>query len=495
MSFDDRPYMMDLYLDESKEIIIQKSVQCGVSEWLVVRSLANAENGLSTFYVLPTFTLRNTFVQNRVAKLFEVVPYYAQRLKHAEGSADSTSMKHYAKAALKFVGSNTPNEFKEFPADVMVIDEYDECDQTNIAKAPDRIKSSDHRIQIKIGNPTFDDFGINGEYQRSDQKEWAVECEHCGKYQALDWFKQVVREITEKQYELIDREWDESQDRDIRTYCIHCGKPFNRLNSRAFWRAENPKSRISGYHFTRMMQSNTTIRELFSIFQTALTDQSKLQAFYNSDLGLSFSAKSVSLSDFLLNQCCQDYVMPSSSTFCVMGVDVGSVLHVKISKVEGKKRISQFIGTVHSFEEIDRLIEQYDVMTCVVDALPETHEAKKLRDRQMGRVYLCSYTGGKGSVNEMRIDEKDMHVTIDRTQSMDESHSDILLKNMVLPKEAKNLDNGDFYKQMQKPKRKFDETSGRYIWTDEKPDHYRHADNYEKIAMKILGEGPKIWAL
>lgn len=495
MSFADHPYMADLYLDESQEIVIQKSVQCGVSEWLVVRSLANAENGLSTFYVLPTFTLRNTFVQNRISKLFQVVPYYAEKLKHAQGQSDSTSMKHYASGTLKFVGSNTPNEFKEFPADVMVIDEYDECDQENIAKAPDRIKSSEHRIQIKIGNPTFDDFGINKEFQRSDQKEWVVECHHCKKYQPLDWFKQVVHEKAEGFYELIDEKWSESSNRDIKIFCAHCQKPMNRLSKNAFWRASNPKSRISGYHFTRMMQSNTTIRELWDIFQTALTDPSKLQAFYNSDLGLAYSAKSVSLSDFLLNQCCQDYVMPSSSTFCVMGVDVGSVLHVKISKVDGSKRISQFIGTVHSFEEIDRLIEQYDVMTCVVDALPETHEAKKLRDRQTGRVYLCSYTGGKGSVQEMRIDDKDMHVTVDRTQSMDESHSDILLKKVVLPKDAKNIDNGDFYAQMQKPKRKYDETAGRYVWTDEKPDHYRHADNYEKIAMKILGEGPQIWAL
>ena len=93
----------------------------------------------------------------------------------------------------------------------------------------------------------------------------------------------------------------------------------------------------------------------------------------------------------------------------------------------------------------------------------------------------------------MKVDDVEMHVTVDRTQSMDESHADILMGNVILPRGSDHIDG--FYEQMKKPKRMFDDKGTRYIWSDEKPDHYRHADNYEKIAQKILGEAPGLWDL
>ena len=101
----------------------------------------------------------------------------------------------------------------------------------------------------------------------------------------------------------------------------------------------------------------------------------------------------------------------------------------------------------------------------------------------------------------MKVDTLEYKVSVDRTQSMDESHSDVLLQKNIFPRNARDIDKqrpgkyGEFYNQMIKPKRVLHEARGCYVWTDIKPDHYRHADNYEKIAQKILGKVPQIWAL
>ena len=498
LTFGDRPYMIELYRDKTKEIVIKKSVQCGVSEYLIIDMLDNAENGLSTFYVLPTYSLRNTFVANRIDRLFNNVPYYNSQMSRAQGDADSSSMKHYAKAALKFVGSNTPNEFKEFPADVLVIDEYDECDADNIAKAPDRIKASKHRIKKFVGNPTFEDFGIDAEYKLSDQKEWVVKCDSCGNYQKLDFFKQVVKEINENAYELRDKEWSKKCGRDILCYCIHCEKPFNRLNRDSHWERQNPSSDVSGYHFTRMMQANTTIEELYTTFRKALSNPSKMQAFYNSDLGEPYRASNVALSDYLLEQCVEKgYFMPQTAQECVAGIDVGSVLHVKISQIVEGKRKSVFIGTVPRFEDVDNLIKVYGINCCVIDALPETHKAKELRDRHPGRVFLCTFHAKEGSVKGISINDEEQTISVDRTQSMDDSHADILLGNVILPENARTIADGDCYDQMCAPKRTFDQDGNRYVWKEgSKADHFRLADNYEKLASVLSVQmGVKAWDL
>ena len=500
MVWHNRPYMIPLYTDKSRNIVIRKSVQCGVTEWLIIDALTNCELGLATFYVLPTFNLRNTFVKNRLDKLFNMVPYYRTQMKTG-GEADSMSIKHYSVGTMKFVGSNTPKEFVEFPADCVTIDEYDRCEQENLALAPDRIKSSKHKLTRMVGNPTLEDFGIDSEFKFSDQKHWVVKCESCNEYHSLDFFTMVMEEIGEAEYKVRDEEWTKDAGRDVKMYCPTCNAEFDRLNPDAHWQMQNPDSHISGYWFNRLMEPDTTVAEMLGIYLKAKTDTTKMQAFYNSDLGLPYSPKSVSLSTPLLDKCVRDYSLPQTSDYCVMGIDVGAVLHVKVSRVDGDSRLSQFIGTVSTFEAVDKIIKDYNVVLGVIDGLPETHEAKKLRQRHRGKMYLCTYHRSDGGVQEMKVNHDEGKVQVDRTQSMDESHSDILLQKNLFPKNARELDKtkpgayGEFYNQMVKPKRVFDEKKGYYIWTDVKPDHYRHADNYEKIAMKILGKEPRIWVL
>lgn len=486
LTFQNRPYIIPIYKDKSIEIVVKKSVQCGISEWLIIETLTKCDAGFSVFYVLPKYEMRNTFVANRIDKLFNMVPFYRGLQREAVGHSDSRQIKHFSLGTVKFASSNTISDFSEFPADVLIIDEMDRCDQNNLSFAEDRLKASRHKLVRKVANPTITGIGISDEFKWSDQKEWLVECGNCKNYNELDFFRVVVEEIEEQHWVLKDKEWTRGCGRDIYCICPTCNHPFDRLGQNAYWGRMNPMSEISGYHISRMMDPETSIQELWKNWGKAQRNESKKQVFYNSDLGIEYESKGSKLTDALLDKCVSNHQLVQTASHTILGCDVGSVLHVHISDFFEGKRRKLFIGTVPGFTDIDNLIKSFGVTYGVVDALPETHAAKQLRDRFPGKIWLCEFHGREGNTQDLRLNDEEMKVVVDRTQIFDETHADILNRDILLPQNAKSLEEGEFYKQMCAPTRVLDPEMGRYVWREgSKSDHHRLADIYEKIAMKI----------
>jgi hypothetical protein len=144
------------------------------------------------------------------------------------------------------------------------------------------------------------------------------------------------------------------------------------------------------------------------------------------------------------------------------------------------------IGTLRDFEELDGVMASFPG-SCIIDALPETRKAREFAVRHPRRVYLCTYVA-TDTTSGFVVDPDAMTVKVHRTQSMDDSHASWIRGESRLPRDAASVP--DFYNQMCAPTRVFErkgETdSGRFVWREgEQADHYRHADNYSYLAMKI----------
>ena len=510
MDFSDKPYLIPIYYDISPEKVIQKSVQCGISEMLICISIAYAEKGYSVLYVLPKFALRGRFVANRIDPLLEIVPEYRNLLENAIGDSDSMTLKHLGQGVINFVGSNSASEFIEFPADLIIVDELDRCDLTNLELADDRLDASELKHKIKISTPTTKDFGINNYYSLSDQKEWHIKCESCNEWQPILWDVNVVRQISENDYELLDTKYDKSlkgkspkgeskvdtitgdypegdySQRDYHVFCHKCGNPIDRL-SKGEWVRKND-SLISGYHISQLFTPQTTIKNLWELFQEALFDNTKLQVFYNSKLGLPFIPKGSNIAKNILDDCRQEWLMESTSKKrCSMGVDVGSVLHVRISSLEGDVRKAEYIGIVNDFNELSLLIERYNVRYCVIDMYPETRKVQEFQSVHRN-IWLCRFTNsisiGARGYNKK---EDDQIIDADRTQVFDRLVASIQRKKLALPKNAGLIDK--YYEQMQAPVRKKDEDKNRYYWSEgSNADHYFLAELYDLLAAELILE-------
>jgi len=494
MQFHDKPYLLDIYKDNAPEIILQSSVQTGKSEFLIVSAHSWAERGLQVLYVLPTTELRNLFVANRVDKLYQIVPHYQKMLNTATGTSDARGLKHFGKSgAIFFAGSNSQTTFIEKPIDLVIGDETDRFDQSNYEKADDRMTASPYKLKYEASNPTVDKFGINARYLVSDQREWFVKCKCCNYWQRMDWFKNVVDQTDDNNFRLRDSEWYEGIGRDIFMQCVKCGNPLDRFTFNSQWVSKHPhKLKTHGYLIHQMLSSYVSIEGMWAKFQKGLTDDTAMQVFYNSMLGATFSGKGSKVTDDVLNACKADYLMPATAEKCFMGVDVGKKLHVVVYKLlPGEQLQLVYAGTIREFEELDYLFARFEVITYVIDAMPETRKSIEYAKKHPGRGYVCRYHQGLEEIKKgLKDDEKGStygEVSADRTMIMDRVMSFFMQRRMVLPKNAQSLDKGDFYDQLKVPTRVYDGEKNRYDWLGD-PDHYFHATVYALLAYIVRGE-------
>lgn len=510
IEFSSRPYLAELYADarDLRDVAIQKAVQTGISEWLVQVLFDSAGwRGRICAYVLPTYTIRNRFVQQRVNPLLLTVPAYRDRCpggsvaEAAEKGPGNLALKRFGQGALMFLGSETKTDFLEFSADLLIIDEFDASNTSNIALAVDRLRESPFPQRILCGNPTRPKVGICSEYDDSDGRRWYHRCGHCGERQPLDWFKHVVERAD-------DGRWvPRSRTTPIRPLCRRCHEPFERDGIGGRWVAERPDHPRRGYHLSRLDILDEDIAALLIEWRRAQGDPDLVKAFHTSILGQGHDYAGTRLTVEMLEAVSRDQPEMDrdggdeyEGQVVTAGIDVGSVLHVVISTVgrdaeEHPVRRARLVTTAPTFEEVGRLLRRYHVTLAVMDAMPETHKAQELRDIFIDEggpvLWLATFhpTPRVGSQRYgMRLDYQARAVQVDRTAVFDVSHQDIVDKRRLFPGDVWSV--AGWAEQMQAPARVVDEDRGRVVWTEgSKADHYRLADVYDRMAADMLDLG------
>ena len=520
LSFRDKPYLVELYRDFPKieGADIRKAVQTGVSELLLLLLLERAGwAGRIAAYVLPTYSIRDRFVQQRINPLIDAVPDYRMRAGggsseegrrggRASGSVGNLKLKRFGPGAMMFLGSNTAADFIEFSADLLVIDEFDECDPTHLSKARDRLRASPHPQLFRVGNPTLPSVGISRLYDRSDRRRWFSRCDRCRTWQAIEWFAHVVERLDDGSWIARDRA-RASGGGDLRPVCERCREPFNRAATMGAWVAERPESDRRGYAISRLDVLSEDYRTLLREWVDAQADTQAVATFYASVLGVPYEHSGARLTVELLAARCSgpenDYGGgdPSYSTSTVtMGVDVGTLLHTTISIVEADEqgrvhRRAVFVGTFRHFEEVADAIRRYKVNVCVIDAMPETRKAKELRDlftaSGEAQVWLCTFAPTvrvEGHRYGLRLNWRDRGVQVDRTQIFDVTFDEIKEDARSFPNDAFSV--LGWREQMRAPIRVLDESKQRIVWTEgSSPDHFRLSDVYDRVAFDLANSG------
>lgn len=480
LDFVSYPYQREIYLDENGKDIM-KSTQSGLSEWLAVLDFALASSGKQVFHVLPTEGLMGRFVKNRFNKSVEYSEYYKTIMRDSplKASSDAMSLKLIKNGAVAYVGSNSTAGFTEFPADVLIVDEKDECDQDNLEMAEERLSNSDDRRQFKVANPSILKFGIHLDWLASSQSLWNIKAD-CGHYIQPDPFKHLLRQVDEKEYVIRDENYDWDSDRDINLICDQCGKPVHRRGD-GLWIPTFPGKR-TGLHINKLFTTKVLLREIVERFDKGLTNDTIMQRVYNADFGLPYTAEGANISETALDRCINDFFTEEfyTESACVLGADVGTMIHVKISSLtnDGELR-TRFIGSVQSEEEFNQFFERYNIVAGVIDALPETRMSKRLCSKHSG-LFRCFYGRGK----EDRVNMEEKTITVDRTSALDNVKESILLRKTLLPKNAKEIP--EYYDHMMASTRIYDKIRNEYVWVETGPDHLFHASAYELIARNLL---------
>ena len=496
MEFTDVHYLLDLYknIHNYPLMVVKKSVQCCLSELFIANAHKEANDGLTVFYVLPKYEIRNRFVNNRIHRLHRRSGYYANKIREAKhlGGYYRTALMHFGKGTMAFVGSNVEDEFIEIPVDSSYVDEKDRCNMQNLALLPDRLTASPHKFQREISNPTIEEFGIDERYLSSTQGAWVIKCESCNTYFEPNFFDHVVREIGTEQYEARDPAYYERGEASL--ICHKCGAKVDRLK-KGEWIHAYPDRDWVGFHISKLFNkySGEPGEPLFSVANLIEKwikiqgHQLQIQIFYNSELGLAFSSAGAKIHQWQLDACKRNYEWPvvpvTVGGLIEMGVDVGAVLNVVIRervKYEGRTvRRLLYAAEVPTFPALSKLIDMWQPRVVVIDADPEIHEVSTLKSKHKN-VWASRF---KERLLEMGKDRRKKTVSMDRTALLDVVKKSIDEEEAILPMQADRISNGLYYSQMVASTRvlEVDETNperNRFVWKHTKPDHYFLAEAY-----------------
>ena len=513
MVFADMPYLAPMYRDIPKHnnVCIRKAVQTGLSELMICMTLYHAGwLGKIVAYILPTFSVRDRFVNQRINKVLMATPSYRRLLPRGK-DVGNNRMKRIGEGSVLFLGSNTAGDFVEFSADTIIVDEIDQCDSDNLEKARDRIRaSSDPRI-FRLGNPTLPTVGISTLFKNSDQRFWFTKCPHCNKWQNLTWFDNVVekddignwvpRDVQSRKG-LVLGNIDQFANH-VSPVCRYCNRTFTRQGF-GEWVPRYTNRDLAGYSMSRLDILSQNLTELYIEWVLAQGNTTKISTFYTSVLGMPFEFAGARITTEMLANCQEDYELDYGGSddyeneVISMGIDVGSLLHVTISKakVKGDKIIRKtlLVITCRSFEEIQDMILRFHVNCCVIDAMPETRKAQELRDWAIVNgvyVWLCRFFPTPRVASQKygrKLNWKDKVITVDRTQIMDTTFDEFQNQERSLPIDCNTI--LGYFEQMKAPVRVLDLNRSRIIWAEgSSPDHYRLSDVYDKLAFDLTSTG------
>ncbi len=477
-SVEGHEYQRDFLTEQARRQVFLKGAQLGVTSIAMLRTvygLINSNYPQGALYLFPSRGDAADFSRGRFSPLINDNPVIARHVQ----DTDAQTIKRIGKAMLYMRGARSTSKaggfkrsataLKSVPVDRICYDEVDEMAPDMVDLASERISHSDIKEEIFLSTPTIPDYGVDKLFQQSDQRHWFIRCSKCGGETCLELeFPGCLEEL--------------SDGRTIRL-CQRCRD--NEIHPRdGRWVAQYPElgMELVGW---RISQLNSMFIDPAKILQLYLDPPNgNLTEVMNSKLAKAhIEAENRLSASAVLSLCGPDKVASSDEGPCYMGVDVGRLLHFVIGKrcwnMAGK---IVHVGTVESFEDLSKLMKEFNVAKAVVDALPETRKVREFASAHRGKVFLCYYrdhqTGGYA------WNEKTLTVATNRTEALDASHAELAEGTVELPAESKELQ--EFAQHCSNVARVLhtdpETGSSRYVYIKTGADHYRHAQSYEAMA-------------
>lgn len=519
---DGQPFSLDrfeplraIYEDDHPHVVVIKPAQRGISEWAVnYASFAidrgaevwtgGLKRGLNVGYVFPTRESLADFSKERFSGLVEESDYL-QHLFDGGDDFNAVTFKQVGESYLYLRGGWSTRALKSFPADVVILDEYDEMAAGAASLARRRMNASLVRRELDISTPTIPGRGVHDLYLQSDRRVYEQQ-HRCGAWVSFDFWRDV--RVDGQAYQDADgagwRTWPAEAIRagDVRLFCPACQESLSEDERCApgRWRAEAPE--VQGLRGYWVPWWPFPVADLTQYAVTAVShDPSELTELYRSDLGLPYESSGSRITREMLAALSHDLdggVLPALTwRDTTMGIDVGTRFHYRVSSVgDDGRRYVRAMGSVATWGELDVLMARYGVRLCVVDAFPEQHAALAFVDRHKGKAVTATYPTANALKGVLFAPDRvkvvvDGRVQVNRTMAMDAVYAAVATVQERWPATIHN--DSEVIEHLTAPVRvtTLDATGQpKADWVHTKPDHLYHASVYDMLAGKLLAPPP-----
>lgn len=466
LEFRDHKFLIQPMADMSPEQVIMKPSQIG---WTVVvginKSLWLAKYmKANVIYTMPSRTAIKDFVSPKVDPIITQNPIYQSWM----GKTDSSALKAIGDRFVYFRGSWEESAAISISGDVLINDEKDRSNQLVLETYRTRLDASrwqrpDLGFVWQWSNPSIPGYGVDEQWQISDQKHWFVKCPRCN-------------------YEYYLK-FPENIDMEHECYiCARCKRPLSdeaRRNGR--WVVKNSQSSISGYWISQLAVPWISAKEIIA---KSKKDQS---IFHNFCLGLPYISKDQSVSRDVILRCIS--MTTNNRSGVVMGIDNGIVKTVVLGNIHGIFKIYE----TESWEEIEADFQRYEA-TAVCDLNPYPNEPRKLAQKYSGRFFTNTFDNPKDlKIIHWGKSDRRGTVTSDRTKIIDLVVAELINQEIpfnltVTALEQYIYDWGQLFRAV--------ETNSKgqqmAVWKtiEGRRDHYAFATLYWRIALeKMFAQG------
>ena len=470
-SFAGHEYLRAIYDDTSVHVVLSKAAQIGGTTWAILRSIHACLTGLNVIYFFPTRTDVLEFSKSRVGPLLGENPFLSRLMTET----DTAGLKRIGDAHLYLRGMQSSVGMKSVPADMVVFDELDEAEPAAKAMARERLAHSEYKRMIELSNPSLPDYGIDEQYEKSDQRHWTIRCSECGTWTALD--KEFPTKLGQELRIILPRE-----DGSFYRACPKCSAELN-LDA-GEWVADWPDRPIHGYRISQLFSAVVDPGEIMQEYRTTRFPD----RFYNLKIGIPWADLERRLDAAFVLTLCGDGSLgdaPSRGGAYFMGVDTGRQLHVVILR-EGhgreKTRVAH-LEVCQEFNQLDELVRRYDICVCIIDGLPETHSTREFAQRHGERVYMNFFNEHQRGAPKW--DFGALTFQVNRTEALDASRAAWREKKLVLPRRTPLLE--EFARHLAADAKVLDEDAAtgvqRYRYVKTGTNHFSLAFTYAWLAL------------
>lgn len=381
--------IMDAASDgDVRQITIMGSSQIAKTETLnnIVGYLIE-EDPCHIMFMQPTDKDARDYSQQKLEPMINDVRSLKERVFRNKKDKDNSILrKKFPGGFLTIISGTTSRSTRQRSARVTIADDIDGIELTvkegdPVSRLMKRSTTYYDSLNINVSTPTLEDSSrIALLFNQSNMKKWYCPCLHCGKEQVLRY-----ENLTwEKDYDLMGRILKHHVET-VRYACQGCGVLMDEserlmMISRGRWIAEKPYiKRHEGFWINELSSSLSSMEKVARAIVDAGEDESKLEALYNTVLGLPYKrvrgkeVDPLQLMDMVEEFSTEPAGLPNEVLFLTAAVDVQAGGGDKLSRLEvevwgwgfGKERWlvykDKILGNIKTREIWDKLDELWDV--------------------------------------------------------------------------------------------------------------------------------------
>lgn len=454
-------------------------------------------------YVLPTALNASDFSRSRFAPALKYSPY----IKRMFTDVNTVNLKQAGTQTLYIRGSRGDSNLKSIPVSELILDEVDEMDQDQIWLAFERLSGQMTQNVWAISTPTLPNRGIHKLYQTTTQEHFFFKCPHCSRSIELLW---------PDSFELIGESINDPELSKSYIKCQECGHKLEHETkpeylTKGWWEPtdRNADPDMRGFNVNQLYSFTVSPAKIAAAYFRGLGDEGAMSEFHKSKLGQPYIPDGGQVTDDKIDACINNAYSTADSRpqvggerFITMGVDQGDWVHAWIDEwffEEFSRDINvmakaknvwhgKFNAKVEGgWDRLDELMREWQILHCVVDADPNTLEARRFSQRFPGYVTLCRYRRGVPQKDiQMQEDlNRVMMATVDRTNWLDCALGRFHVEGRIMLPRNLNLEAREHMKNLVRTYEKDENGNLNATYIKTGADHFAHARCYSEIALPL----------